>query len=101
LALLIAMLACVGIGAIASKVRTELVVAPIHKEEISPVRIEGVVAKIDASERSRRVGIDVRAVERLSPEQTPEFVRFSYRGEMPFSPLRYGRQGRRGHRHVG
>lgn len=88
LALLLAMLACVGIGAIAGKVRSGLVAAPLLKEQIGPVRIEGVIAEIDASERSRRVRIDVRAIERLSPEQTPEFVRFSYRGEMPFDPGR-------------
>lgn len=88
LALAVAMLACVGIGAIAGKVRTELIAAPILKEEMGPVRIEGVVAEIDASERSRRVRIDVRVIERLSPEQTPEFVRFSFKGEMPFSPGR-------------
>ena len=88
LALLLAMLACVGIGAIAGKVRSGLVAAPILKEEMGPVRIEGVIAEIDASERSRRVRIDVRAIERLSPEQTPEFVRFSYRGDMPFGPGR-------------
>ncbi len=88
LALLLAMLACVGIGAIAGKVRSALVAAPILKEQIGPVRIEGVITEIDASERSRRVRIDVRAIERLAPEQTPEFVRFSYRGEMPFGPGR-------------
>lgn len=82
------MLACIGIGAVAGKIRTQLVAAPILKEQIGPVRLEGVVAEIDASERSRRVRIDVRAIERLSPEQTPEFVRFSYHGEMPFSPGR-------------
>ena len=87
-ALLLAMLACVGIGGIAGKIRSGLVAAPILKEEMGPVRIEGIVAEIDASERSRRVRIDVRVIERLSPEQTPEFVRFSYKGEMPFGPGR-------------
>lgn len=88
LALMLGMLACVGVGAISGKVRSGLVAAPILKEEMGPVRIEGVIAEIDASERSRRVRIDVRAIERLPPEQTPEFVRFSYRGDMPFSPGR-------------
>jgi len=84
LALIIGMLACVGIGAIAGKVRTEMVAAPVLKEQLGPVRIEGVIAEIDASERSRRVRIDVRAIERLTPEQTPDFVRFGFKGEMPF-----------------
>jgi competence protein ComEC len=88
LALAIAMTACVGAGAIAGKLRTQLVAAPIIKEQIGPVRIEGTIAEIDASERSRRVRIDVRAVEDLTPEQTPKFVRFSYKGEMPFAPGR-------------
>ncbi len=81
-------MACVGVGAIAGKIRTELMTAPILKEQMGPVRIEGVIAEIDASERSRRVRIDVRAIERLTPQQTPEFVRFSYKGDMPFSPGR-------------
>ncbi|MDP3495222.1 MAG: ComEC/Rec2 family competence protein [Hyphomonadaceae bacterium] len=87
-ALLLAMLACVGVGAIAGKVRSGLVAAPILKEEMGPVRIEGIIAEIDASERSRRVRVDVRVIERLPPEQTPEFVRFSFKGEMPFGPGR-------------
>ena len=88
LALIIGMLACVGIGAIAGKVRTEMVAAPVLKEQMGPVRIEGVIAEIDASERSRRVRIDARAIERLTPEQTPAFVRFSFKGEMPYYPGR-------------
>jgi competence protein ComEC len=88
LALFLGLLACVGVGAVAGKIRSGVVAAPILKEQLGPVRIEGVIAEIDASERSRRVRIDVRAIERLSPEQTPKFVRFSYRGEMPFSPGR-------------
>jgi len=88
LGLLVGMLACIGIGAIAGKVRTETVAAPVLKEQMGPVRIEGVIAEIDASERSRRVRIDVRAIERLTPDQTPEFVRFSFKGNMPFYPGR-------------
>lgn len=87
-ALLVGMIACLGIGAIAGKVRAEMVAAPVIKEQIGPVRIEGVIAEIDASDRSRRVRIDVRAIERLSPEQTPQYVRFSFKGEMPFYPGR-------------
>jgi competence protein ComEC len=82
------MVACLGIGASAGKLRTELIAAPVLKEQMGPVRIEGVIAEIDASERSRRVRIDVRAIERLPPEQTPEFVRFSFKGDMPFYPGR-------------
>jgi len=61
LALAIAFVACAGIGALAAKVRSTLVAAPILKEQIGPVRVEGIIAEIDASERSRRVRIDVGA----------------------------------------
>ena len=77
-----------ALGAIAGKARAVSVEAPVLLEQIGPVRIEGIVAEIDASERSRRVRIAVRAIENLTPEQTPRFVRFSYRGDMRFSPGR-------------
>lgn len=88
MALLFALLACLGAGAIAGKIRTELVGAPVLREEIGPVRIEGVIAEIDSNERNRRIRVAVRAIEGLTPEHTPEFVRFSYRGDIPFSPGR-------------
>lgn len=88
IALAVAMVASVGVGAAAGKLRTQLIAAPILKEQIGPVRIEGVVAEIDASERSRRIRLDVRAIEGLPPEQTPRYVRFSYKGDMPFAPGR-------------
>ncbi len=88
LGLLLALAASAGIGAIAGKIRTELIATPMLKEEIGPVRIEGVVAEIDASERSRRIRIDVRAIEGLTPEHTPDFIRFSYKGDIPFNPGR-------------
>jgi len=79
LPLAVAFLACIAIGALSGKVRATLVAAPILKEQIGPVRIEGIVAEIDASERSRRIRVAVRAIEGLSPEQTPRFVRFSFK----------------------
>lgn len=88
LALLFGLLACVCLGALAGTVRTALVSAPVLRQEIGPARIEGVVAEIDASERSRRIRIHVRAIEGLAPEQTPKYVRFSYKGDIPFSPGR-------------
>jgi competence protein ComEC len=88
LALALALLACVAAGALSGKVRTLLVSAPILKEEMGPVRIEGIIAEIDASERSRRVRIDVRAIERLTPEATPDFVRFSFKGDLGLEPGR-------------
>lgn len=88
LALAIAFIACFGIGAFAGKVRATQVAAPILKERIGPVRIEGVIAEIDASERSRRVRIDVRSIEGLPPAQTPRFVRFSFKGDLGFTPGR-------------
>ena len=44
LALMVAFLACAGFGAPAGKVRTTLVAAPILKEQIGPVRVEGIIA---------------------------------------------------------
>lgn len=87
-ALAFALLAMAGLGATAGKIRTELVAAPVLKYEIGPVRIEGIVAEIDASERSRRIRVHVRAIEGLPPDQTPKYVRFSYKGEIPFGPGR-------------
>ncbi len=87
-AFLLAFLAAVGVGTLAAQVRTHLVAAPVLREEIGPVRIEGIIAEIDASERSRRVRIDVRAIERLTADATPDFVRFSFRGELGFDPGR-------------
>lgn len=88
LALAIAFMACLGIGALAGKVRANLVAAPILKEQIGPVRIEGAIVEIDASERNRRVRIDVRAIEGLIPDQTPRYVRFSFKGDLGLSPGR-------------
>lgn len=88
LALLMAIVACVGAGALSGKIRTLAVAVPVLKEEIGPVRIEGIIAEIDSSERSRRVRIDVRAIERLTPEATPDFIRFSFKGELEFEPGR-------------
>ncbi len=88
LALAIAFVACLGIGALAGKIRSELVAAPILKEQMGPVRIEGTIVEIDASERSRRVRIDVRAIEGLTPDQTPRYVRFSFKGDLGLSPGR-------------
>ena len=88
LSLSLALLACVAAGALSGKVRTLLVSAPVLKEEMGPVRIEGIIAEIDASERSRRVRIDVRAIERLTPEATPDFVRFSFKGDLGLEPGR-------------
>jgi len=88
LPLVIAFLACIAIGALSGKVRATLVSSPILKEQVGPVRVEGVIAEIDASERSRRVRIDVRAIEGLAPDQTPRFVRFSFRGELGLAPGR-------------
>jgi hypothetical protein len=57
LALMFSLVACAGLGAIAGKARTASIAAPVLRQEIGPVRIEGVIAEIDASERSRRISI--------------------------------------------
>jgi hypothetical protein len=43
---------------------------PSSRRRWGRIRIEGIVAEIDASERNRRVRIDVRVIEQLSPEQS-------------------------------
>ena len=86
IALVFGLAACAGLGGIAGKVRTFLQAAPVLMQEIGPVRIEGIVAEIDASERSRRIRIAPRAIEGLTPEMTPMFVRFSYREDIDFGP---------------
>lgn len=75
-------------GALAGKTRTTLVAAPVLAEQIGSVRIEGVVAEIDASDHSRRLRIAVRAIEDLTPQRTPKFVRISYRPAIDFAPGR-------------
>lgn len=71
-----------------AKTRTLAVSAPVLLQETRPVRIEGVVSEIDASERSRRIRVQVRAIEGLGPDQTPRFVRFSVRGDIDYLPGR-------------
>lgn len=87
-ALVFAVLACIGAGAGAGKVRSESIDTPVLREQIGPVRLEGIIAEIDSNERNRRIRVAVRAIEGLAPGQTPKFVRFSYRGDVPFSPGR-------------
>ncbi|HVY88285.1 MAG TPA: ComEC/Rec2 family competence protein [Hyphomonadaceae bacterium] len=89
LALAFGMIACAGFGVGAGIVRSALVSAPVLRQETGgPVRIEGVIAEIDAGQSSRRLRIHVRAIEGLTPDQTPKFVRFSFKGDMPYSPGR-------------
>jgi competence protein ComEC len=88
LALMFGLIACAGLGAVAGKVRTDLMAAPMLHREIGPVRIEGIVAEIDSNERNRRIRIAARAIEGLTPEMTPKFVRFSYKREITFGPGR-------------
>lgn len=76
------------LGALVAKTRTEMIAAPVLSEQIGPVQIEGRLVEIDANDRNRRLRLHVRAIEGLSPAQTPEFVRFSYRYPIPFTPGR-------------
>jgi competence protein ComEC len=88
LSFLLILAASAALGAAAGKLRAESVAAPILLEQIGPVRIEGVIAEIDASERSRRIRLAVRAIEDLTPSQTPKFVRFSVKGDIALGPGR-------------
>jgi competence protein ComEC len=79
---------CLGVGALAGKVRAASVASPVLAREIGPVRVEGVVAEIDASDTSRRLRIEVRAIEGLQPAQTPKFIRIAHRAEITVGPGR-------------
>jgi competence protein ComEC len=82
------LLACASFGAVAGKVRTLSVAAPVLAGETRPVAIEGVIAEIDAGARLRRIRLAVTAMEGVSPAETPRYVRFSVRGEIAFAPGR-------------
>lgn len=88
LAFLAILALCTVGGAMAGKVRAALVASPMLAREIGPARIEGVVTEIDASNSSRRIRIEARAIEGLTPEQTPRFVRISHRSEIIVGPGR-------------
>ncbi len=79
-------LAAAGTGAVAAKIRTLAVAAPVISERTGAVRIEGVVAEIDASDSGRRLRIAVRAIESIPLEATPRFVRFTYKHDIPWLP---------------
>lgn len=86
--LLCLMLACAGGGALAGKIRTVAMAAPVLVREIGPVRVEGVVEEIDAGQSSRRLRIAVRAIEGLPQALTPRFVRVAHKGEIRVGPGR-------------
>lgn len=88
IAFLLLLIACAGLGVAAGQLRTALVAAPVLVEQTRPVRIEGVIAELDASDSSRRVRLQTWAIEGLTPQQTPRFVRFSIRNEIDFLPGR-------------
>ncbi|MEZ5939118.1 MAG: ComEC/Rec2 family competence protein [Hyphomonadaceae bacterium] len=71
------LLAMCSLGTLAGKVRSIVAEAPVLTREVGPVRVEGRIAEIDASDRSRRLRVRVHAIEGLGRSQTPKFVRFS------------------------
>jgi competence protein ComEC len=81
-----ACLAAGGIGALAAKIRTVAMAAPVLAERTGAVRIEGVIAEIDASDSGRRLRLAVRAIERMPLEMTLRFVRFTYKHDIPWLP---------------
>ena len=86
--ILASLAAAAALGAFAAEVRTKAVAAPVLAERIGPVRIEGVLAEIDASQTGVRLRMRVRAIEGQARDQTPRFVRFSYRYPAPWLPGR-------------
>jgi competence protein ComEC len=58
---------CLSVGGLAGKARSTSVAAPILREQIGPVLIEGVIVEIGASERRRGVRLDVRTLDGLTP----------------------------------
>lgn len=80
------MLASLGAGV--AKLRAVAVASPVLEREIGPVRIEGRLVEIDANDRNRRLRLETYAVAGLGREDTPRFVRFSYRYPIEFVPGR-------------
>lgn len=78
----------VSLGAGVAKVRAVTVASPVLEREIGPVRIEGRLVEIDANDRNRRLRLETFAVAGLAREDTPRFVRFSYRYPVEFVPGR-------------
>lgn len=79
-------LAAGGAGALAAKVRTMAVAAPVLEHRTGAVRIEGVIAEIDSSDSGRRLRLAVWAMEGFPLEMAPRFVRFTYRHDIPWLP---------------
>lgn len=78
----------IAAGGLVAKLQAHLVAAPVLKQELGPVRIEGRLAKIDTNDNGRRLTLEVEAIEGLPRAQTPAYVRFGYADRQPFEPGR-------------
>lgn len=77
-------------GAIIAKVRAHCIAAPTLESQLGPVRIEGRLVEIDANDTNQRLRLEVQAISNLPIDQTPRYVRFSYRfDDGGFTPGRY------------
>jgi competence protein ComEC len=69
------------VGFLVADLRAASVDAPILAREARFADVEGRIVSIDEAPRQRRLVIDVRRIEGLAPEATPERVRVSWRGK--------------------
>ncbi|MEQ1780409.1 MAG: hypothetical protein ABMA14_03555 [Hyphomonadaceae bacterium] len=70
----IAFIACFGVGAVTGNIRTNPVAAPILKEQIVPVRVEGVIVETDAGRSAARRTVPRQPTLKLVSSKQSELV---------------------------
>ena len=69
-----------AVGFLAADVRTKVVSAPIIDRELKPRTLTGRLISVDEGIGSRRLLIEVHAIERLKASELPDRVRVNWRG---------------------
>lgn len=75
----LAMTAAILIGFGVAKWRTEAVAAPVLSHKIGPLHFDARIVSADARGKGTRLLLDVDAIRRLKPSETPRRVRLSVR----------------------
>lgn len=75
----LAMTAAVLIGFGVAKLRTEAVAAPVLSHKIGPLHFNARIVSADARGKGTRLLLDIDAIGRLKPSETPRRVRLSVR----------------------
>ncbi|MBR9805790.1 MAG: ComEC family competence protein [Alphaproteobacteria bacterium] len=95
LQLAIWMLFGVALGAGAASLRSHLVAAPVvapaEVRQARPVMLEGWLTEIEPGAKGPRLRIQVHAMARHSPAETPKYVRLTHRARLEVSPGRFVR----------